>query len=391
MAQRWTFLSNGHGEDAIGAALARALLEQHPEVRLAAYPLVGMGEAYAREGIAVLNPRRALPGGGLTLHTPALLWADLRAGFVRLTAQQLRVLRCLESDVLVVVGDVYALALASLVRARARFYVQPLVSAYHHGGPLRLHRLFMERFTVLERALMRRLATRVYVRDEPTAALLQELGVAHAAFLGNPAVDAVHGVAPPPELSGLGEVRVALLPGSRRHAGEALAALLDALAYWPEATGLVAWRGDGLPARLPHGWKRAETLPPLRGLEALYCRGAQRAYLLRGRFAEVLAASRLVLGVAGTAHEQAASLGRPVVSLPLPPFHTRAFLANQQRLLGEALTVSETPAEAAAELRALWQDEARYARAAKAGRARIGGPGGSRAIAADMLRRVISY
>ncbi len=391
MARRWTFLSNGHGEDAIAARLAEALRKARIDLELCAYPIVGVGEAYEQSGIRVLGPRRAWPSGGLTFHSFKLLWADVRAGLLSLTAQQMRALRRLESEVLVVVGDVYALALSSLVKTERRFYLQPLISAYHQGGVVRPHRLFMERFTAFERMLMRRLAARVYVRDEPTAALLRRLGVAHAVSLGNPAVDAVHGVAPPCELLELGGVRVALLPGSRRHARQALVALLEALAYWPEATGMIAWSGGSLPTALPDGWQRVEVSPGRVGFEAVYCRGAQRAYLVRGHFAEILSASQLVLGVAGTAHEQAASLGRPVVSFPLPPFHSRAFLANQQRLLGEALTVTRTPAEAAEALRALWQDKARYARAAKAGPARMGGPGGSRAIVVDMLERAILY
>lgn len=103
----------------------------------------------------------------------------------------------------------------------------------------------------------------------------------------------------------------------------------------------------------------------------------------------MLGAADLVLSTSGTASEQAAALGRPVVAFPVPPSYTGAFLANQRRLLGEALTVSSAePAALAAALSELWRDPARYAAAAAAGRDRMGPPGGVRAIAEDILRRV---
>ncbi|MGH2400803.1 MAG: lipid-A-disaccharide synthase-related protein, partial [bacterium] len=53
-------VSNGHGEDAVGALLARRL--RASGVTVFAYPLVGTGEAYA--DITRLDPRRAFPSGG---------------------------------------------------------------------------------------------------------------------------------------------------------------------------------------------------------------------------------------------------------------------------------------------------------------------------------------
>lgn len=391
-----TLLSNGHGEDTVGATLAEQLLELEPTLELGAFPTVGSGRAYERVNIPILGPRRELPSGGFTAHTLGALSADLRAGFLPMTAAQLSALRALQTDLLVVVGDIYALLLSSAVRTQGRFYLQTLVSSYHQlstcAAPRSpLNRYFMERFTLPERLLMRRLVRHSYVRDAPTAALLSRYQLPVSA-LGNPMLDVLTpsralDLTPPP----LPPV-VALLPGTRSYAAQALTQMVQALTHWPAATGLVAWAG----AQLPHlpGWRLESLGPSVWQLQQIGARSHRpRVLLLTGHFAEVLHASQLALGTSGTANEQAAALGRPLVAFALPPLYTPAFVANQQRLLGAALHVCQAapenlPAELAAALRHLWETPARYEAASQAGRRRMGAAGGGRAIAYDILERV---
>ena len=380
---RITLLSNGHGEDVVGALLAEAFLECDDTLELRAFPTVGRGDAYERLGVPILGPRRALPSGGFMLHSLNAFQQDMRAGFVPMTAAQLRALRGLDTDVLIVVGDVYALLLSSLVGTRQRFYVQTLVSAWQRrprnllqSGPLGLNRYFMERFSAPERLLMRRLARHSYVRDAPTAALLKTFGLAVSA-LGNPMLDALRPAAPLTLPLPLKPPVVALLPGTRSHRFVSLEAMVRALASWSEATGLVAWTDDAPPAG--RNWT-----PVADGI----WQGAENVYLLSDRFAEVLEAAQLALGTAGTAHEQAAASGLPVVAFAAPPLYTPAFLANQGRLLGAALSVCDAEPQSVADtLRALWHDKDRYRRAAAAGRERMGAAGGGAAIARDVLAR----
>ena len=375
-----TLLSNGHGEDTVGALLLGALRACDRGLELQAFPTIGSGGAFERLGVPILGPRRTLPSGGLTLHSVAAFRGDMRAGLVPLTAAQLRTLRGLETELLVVVGDVYALLLSSLVRARRRFYVQTLVSARQHqsqpqGNP---NRYFMERFSAPERLLMRRLVRHTYVRDAPTAAFLGEFGLSVSA-LGNPMLDALRPAQSPALeglLSPLTPPVVALLPGTRPYKLAALETMVRALRGWPEATGLVAWADDAPPSS---SWQAVA--------EGVW-QGASNVYLLTHSFAEVLGAAQLALGTAGTANEQAAAFGLPVVAFAVPPLYTPAFLTNQHRLLGEALSVCDAdPARVTATLRALWRDPERYRRAAAAGRERMGAGGGSAAIARDILTR----
>ena len=373
---RVTLLSNGHGEDAVGALLAVQLRRLEPTLKLSAFPTVGLGHAYSRVQVPLWGPRLELPSGGLTLHSLGAFWGDMRAGFLPLTGRQLRALSRLETDVLITVGDVYALLLGNLVRAELRFYVQTLVSSYHAKPPWsRPNRYFMERFSPLERRLMRR-NVHSYVRDAPTASLLARSGLAVSA-LGNPMLGALEPGAP--LALPLSSPVVALLPGTRRYKQAALATMVAALEVMPEATGLVAWTDEEPPQNGP--WEAAPSGS---------WRCGERIWLVYDRFADVLAAADLVLSTAGTASEQAAALGRPVVAFAVPPLYTGAFLRNQQRLLGAALT--RCPAEPqvlASELRALWQDRERYRAASAAGRTRMGKRGGAAAIAADILKRTL--
>ncbi|MEX2533989.1 MAG: lipid-A-disaccharide synthase-related protein [Trueperaceae bacterium] len=382
------FVSNGHGEDEVGARVGEALASRRPGLRIAALPLVGLGLPYERSGIELLDPRRELPSAGLLLHSVPLLMADLRGGFVGLTLGQIRQLTGLRCAALVVVGDVYAQLLSNLTRAKSRFVIQTLVSAYHAQGLAfsKPNRLFMERITWPERLLMERRFQAVYVRDAATEAALQKAGLRHTRFLGNPIADRLEGATP----ASLEQERrvVALLPGSRGYRTEALAKMLSALELLSSegAIGAVAWVGGQLEP--PSGWGLHPPAAEEQGLIGELRRGTTRALVYEGRFADVLTSARVVVGTSGTANEQAVALGRPVVAFPVPPHYSASFLANQKRLLGPALAVvAADSGEVALAVRHWLSDPAIAELAGGQGRARIGGPGGSEAIAADLLRR----
>ncbi|MEJ2358525.1 MAG: lipid-A-disaccharide synthase-related protein, partial [Deinococcales bacterium] len=357
-----TIVSNGHGEDVIGASLARSVLSMAPAVAVRAFPLVDEGAPYRAAAVERLGPCRAMPSGGLTVHSLTNVLGDVRAGFMGMTLAQIAELTRLRSDAVVVVGDIYAQVLATFTRARFRAVVQPLVSAYHRAGAgaPRPNRYFMERISYPERALMRHLAAVVYARDDATAAWLRARGVGHAMALGNPMVDLARGR--PVEGAPAG-VTLALLPGTRAHTPAALARMAEALALLPGVTGLVAWQGGALPAL--DGWEEDGSAPPTAGRTTALRRGASRLWVLEGRFGDVLASARVALGTAGTGNEQAAALGVPVVSFPVEPGYGQTFLENQRRLLGDALTVTTPdPVDVAAAARRLLADEAAWGRAA---------------------------
>lgn len=121
--------------------------------------------------------------------------------------------------------------------------------------------------------------------------------------------------------------------------------------------------------------------------EILLHKNGCKLLLARGRFGDILRASKVIIGMAGTANEQAAGLGRPVVAFPGPgPQFTAGFLKAQKRLLGKALAATDGPEAAAREVLAILADFHRYEDMAAAGRRRMGEPGAASRMAEAILR-----
>lgn len=377
MASRVLFLSNGHGEDAIGSRLALQLLQLAPELELAAYPLVGTGAAWRAAGVPVLGPARALPSHGLTFHSAASFVADLRAGLLPLTVAQLRGLRQVRPDAVVVIGDIWALfnSLFTGVDWERRFVLQTLVSVASAEGPLTApNRLLMERLTGPERWLQRRHAATVWLRDAATAEALQQAGVSQAAYAGSFLFD----TEPPPPP---GDGHVLLLPGSRSVAGESLELLLQAVLLVPDLRFSLAWAGSGRP-EVP-GWQLEGSSDDFSLSRAgVTVRGR------RGAFHSQLKGAVAAAGTTGTALEEVVAAGRPALTYALGARHTQGFVLNQVRLLhGGLITAEAEPQAIAAGINRLVSAGQR-ASAAEAGVRVLGRPGGLGRIAADLAARL---
>ncbi|MDB5094218.1 MAG: hypothetical protein JWO85_2319 [Candidatus Eremiobacteraeota bacterium] len=345
------FVTNGHGEAAIASRIA-------DEVRALA-PIVTehlglVGEGFGGGGFADVGPQRTMPSGGLVAMGNVRAFArDLGAGFIGLFARQVAFLRASRGRyaAVVAVGDAYACALARIAGAPLAFvgtaksvYVAP----YGPG----------------ERRIIGG-ARRIFVRDAATAAELRARGVA-AEAPGNVIVDLL---ASTERVDWRAPVRLALLPGSRERA------YADAL----RLAGVVARLRTRIGA-LDAVLSIAPNLDPGRFAPALEL-GALRPW--EGALGALLHGATLALGQSGTANEAAAAEGLPVVALELDGVPRDAWYRKRQfGLLGEALLiVAGEPDTAAAEIAALLADDERRARMGAAGRERMGGPGGARAIA----------
>jgi uncharacterized protein (TIGR03492 family) len=317
-----------------------------------------------------------MPSGGLVAMGNVRAFAgDLRAGFARLFAAQSAFVRREgpRYDALVAVGDVYALGL-SLLGNRAPLYVGTAKSV--HVAP----------YGPGERIVLRR-ASRVFVRDLATAAELLRRGV-RAEAPGNVIVDLLEGGEPAPP-----GTWIALLPGSRETAyadGVRVARLVRALGERRAGTAALLSVAPVLdPARFARelaadGWELESASDG--GFTAHAAGTSIRSW--RGALGGLLRASTLAIGQAGTANEQAAAAGVPIVALAAPSRAGRTgwYRMRQRRLLGEALRiVSADPVDAARELEALLDDPGRLAVMSAAGRQRMGPPGGARAIAQAIL------
>ncbi len=372
-------VSNGYAEDVGAAAVIRAL--PLPDVSVSVYPLVGFGGHFPPE-VTLLDPRRDLPSRGFGLRAGwaalAALQNDVRHGLIGFWRAQRRTLRAQRGHhtLVVAVGDVYCLAMASAAGGPTVYLVAPKSEYIAPHSPL-------------ERWLIRKLACEVFSRDELTATALQRHRI-RAQYLGFWPMDALTFSG---ETFGLPPDRpvVTLLAGSKPPAFDNLLLLLRAAsaaaaAAAPRPAVLVAWAPhlstDRLRRLVATGggvWVDARRFR-FDGIDVT---------VTTDHYADALRCATVVLGMAGGANEQAAGLGKPVVAFPgTGPQFTPRFLEEQQRLLGDALVATSTWRDAAQALATLLGDPRERERRGQVGLERLGGTGSAQAIAQRLLDRL---
>ncbi|MDR5698140.1 MAG: hypothetical protein QN135_10625, partial [Armatimonadota bacterium] len=240
-----------------------------------------------------------------------------------------------------------------------------------------------------EIAMIRRLAESSFPRDELTTRRFAAAGL-RAEYVGNLMMDCLQ---PDGDDFGLPlhAPVVLLLPGSRADAPANLRLLLEAAARVAAVRDDVAF----LCALSPtvHSRTLAEKAGAVLAGDEIRVLDRQGPAVQRGlsvrltrRFADAAVRATVVLGMGGTANEQAAGLGKPVVAFPGPgPQFTRRFLALQAKLLGEALVPVADPAQAAAVVLRLLADPTERTRRGEAGRANMGTPGAAKRMADRIL------
>ena len=317
-------LSNGHGEDVSGALIGQALQSLGHHVQ--ALPLAGLGSPYRQAGIALLGRSHEFSTGGIG-------YTSLRGRLTELVQGQIlyllrRLLRLLRHghrfDLIVVVGDVIPVIAAWLSRRPVATYLVAYSS--HYEGRLRLpwpcgELLASSRFQA------------VFSRDQLTADDLTGQLQRPVHFIGNPFMDPV---LTPAEALPSARQRIGLLPGSRRpELEDNLLLLLQLIEKLPVAAelsldlALVASLEDAALHALAAsvGWQLEQGVLSRPGTVPITVR--------RDAFQSVLQHSDLIIGMAGTAIEQAVGLARPALQLPgKGPQFTARFAEAQRRLLG---------------------------------------------------------
>jgi len=381
---RVLLISNGHGEDLLAGVLAEALHRRCRDLELWAFPIVGTGKTYDRFPVQTVGVQQEMPSGGWVRQSWKALREDVKAGFLRLTWQQWQSLKAMRPQInyTIAVGDIYALFLGYRFSAKPLVFVPTAKSDYIRGH------------LAIESYLMRKHCQLVLPRDEVTATSLRASG-APAKYVGNLMMDAIF-----PSGQSLGlpsdKLVIGILPGSREEAYDNLPFLsitMQTVARErPDVAFAMALAGNlsldrAVDILKKDGWR---VLPESGSL------GKRRRYLTKensvlllahGLFGDILEGSRICLGLAGTANEQAAGLGRPVVAFPGPGAQfTSKFLAAQKRLLGDALVAAAGPEAAGQAILNILSDPQRYATMAAAGRERMGEPGGALRMADLLLR-----
>ncbi|MFA5112777.1 MAG: lipid-A-disaccharide synthase-related protein [Candidatus Margulisiibacteriota bacterium] len=369
--QRVLLVSNGHAEDLAAAAIGAGL----KDCELAALPLVGLGQAYDREGIENLGLKKILPSGGFAKEGTSFLLKDLLGGLLGLTWKQAGILRRAgrDADLVVAVGDAYVVALCGLFARRPLIFVD---------GPKSVK---IEGYQPLELWLMRRYCREIVVQDRETADYLVEQGLP-ARFLGNWVMDYVPVTGEKFDLPPAATV-IGILPGTRGEAYANLGLILEILEKLYQTdrnlVGLIASTLDRHKIKVP-GWELAG--------DKLTSAGGATALLVEGKFADVCLNSKLIIGLAGIANEQAVAFGKPVVCFPgSGPQTTLRRWQEIQKITGHSMEIVQGDAAAKAEqIAALLRNEDRLNAMAAIGRAskpQWGGVGRITALVKDVLDR----
>ncbi len=423
-------VSNGHGEDRVGAYVGAELLKLGAEVT--ALPLVGLGSAYQHLGIAVMEDlTQTMPSGGFVRMDGRHLWRDLRSGLLGLTGQQYRAVwrwsRLPGRRLVLAVGDIVPLLfawLASHTGGCPFAFIATAKSEYYwrdrHGKLPDCQEPFGGSvFFPWERWLMgSRRCKAFYVRDRLTAEVLNQRFFRGAAtYLGNPMMDGLEpqgvdfGIQPQ-------EWAVALLPGSRPpEAYENWLNLLVAAQVVARAipTQVNAQLMAQTPSQLPISSADFLTsseqvvflaaIAPSLDLEELgqlllqrgwtkvddrtYRLQQARLKLVTEGFSDCLHRCHVGLAMAGTATEQLVGLGKPAIAMPgRGPQYTAAFAREQSRLLGPSLILADRPAQVGDAIAKLLQDPDYFQLVVQNGLERMGEPGASARIAGHLLARL---
>ncbi len=360
-----SFLTNGYGEDRTGAMIAGELRQLAPEQSIVAIPMVSNGDAFQKQGFSTVWEGSFPPGQGFGSQEFRLFLKDIPYArdyfrYLGFLARQRS-----EIDHAFVVGDVFLLIHAYFGLGRKSIFLA-LAKSDHmnpHSG--------------IEEWVIRKFASRVLTRDAYTAERLRAKGI-DARFLGNPIMDGIG--LPGPEKS-VDPPIIGLLPGSREEADANFRRILTVIDGVPESAQYLCALSPVLDIEKmaesvrENGWMLVDG--------RLLCKGDKTVVMGKDLFDTVLHDSTVVIGMAGTANEQAAGMGRSVISFVGAGAQTTpARMIDQERLLGgSAAYISDFPVGVSREISWLLAHPEERQRRGEIGRQRMGPPGGAKKIA----------
>jgi len=356
------FLSNCYGEDRIAALIARELKKLRPEIKITGAPLISGGGEYIKRGIPLLTRGKIPPSGGFPARSLKGFLLDLSVAHGPL--RYFLTLRKMRTDIncAVVVGDVPLLVLGYLALRKEILFLASAKSDYQRPH-YRIEEFFMGR-----------ISSKVLTRDEYTAQNLRKKGMS-ALFLGNPMMDELvsRGI-------NLGKPPiVGILPGSRSEAYKNFIKMLRVVEKVKEKVTFVC--------ALPQSLEIGKIINMAKKDKWVHENGVLKknertVLVVRNGFEDVISKSEIILGLAGTANEQAVGLGKPVISFTgYGPQTTLRRMKDQARLLGGAVKfVSNFPNGVVSEISFLLSSPEERIKRGKIGSLRMGPPGGAERI-----------
>jgi uncharacterized protein (TIGR03492 family) len=372
--RRLLFISNGYGEDSIGAEIIKRLPDNFI---IEAYPTLGSGSAY--QGICpIVGPRAMLASEGSRVQRGTIR-RDIQRGGLRTLRPGLAFLRKVANhyDRVVVIGDLIGVIGCWLSGIRKIVYLD----VYKTG---------VRRYSSIERLIIKQTAAIVFSRSEVLASQLKADGI-DARFAGNVIMDTVS----------FGEYDVA----SRRHSPAAITLLPGSRAqvidnFLAQLAGIRLLTDERLPdifLAVAHGIETDDLAeagafafigPMTSEAGDLGTLRDERLtiHLSRGAVGNLIEGTDVVLSQAGTATIQAIGMGRPVITFNAVSDRPKR-VRDEQRLFGDAwIRVPGNPGPISRAITRLLRDQTLRARLGAVGRDRIGGPGAMAAVIEELRR-----
>ena len=391
------FLSNGHGEDTHNCQIIKAFTKISSDTNISAMPIVGAGNSYKNLNIPIISPTANMPSGGFLYLNPLLLFKDLGQGLISLTWQQLQTVWkfAKNCDLIMATGDIVVAAIA--YSTNLPYVVFLSADSSYYEGRINLG-------LILPKLLNNSRCLKVFARDALTAKDLNRQGIKKAEFVGTPVMDNLTSTVKNLQLKP-GLFTIAILPGSRLpEAGRNLCLLLKLVREIVKVMGVnvcqfraatVSILMSELEAiGISEGWEYQSG--KLTFVTEEY---AIEVICYEDAFADILQHSNLVIGMAGTAIEQAVGLGKPVITIPgNGPSFTYRFAEAQTRLLGCSVQVigkqsanSFILEEAAQKVKETLADKEYLEVCIDNGLERMGKPGASAKIADYLVKYLQEY
>ena len=360
---RLLVITNGIGEDSVGAELVRRL---PPSITAHAYPTLGSGQYYA--GVCeIVGPRASLASAGSRVASGTIA-QDVAGGLLGTVPPGLAFMHRVRHayDRVLVIGDFIGVGGCFLSGIRGVTYVDVYKTGY--GSP----------YLGIERWVIGKTCRTVFSRHPSLAESLQAHGI-DARAAGNVMMDTIPRAGIDIKSLRTRPLAVTLLPGSREQTAANFALQVDALRRLPEALRpdvFLALAGGIEPEALARAANLAWT--------GLNFTGDLTIHAFRGALGDLLDESDVVLSQAGTATIQSLGSRRPVLSFTRPGDRLKRH-RDESRLFGDARwLVQDDPREIGDALAALLGDDIDRTRRGGIGQERIGGPGAIDQIIASL-------
>ena len=337
-------ISNGYGEDNVAAHLGLKLKEIFPEFTVDAFPTVGKGKFYLTCGIQVVGHGPELPSEGFIRSFKDFI-VDVLNGFFRKTLHMGAELRRITKnyDYLIAVGDPYILLFTSLFsnkpRTRKIFIGLQQSEWYNSRKP------FKEHYSLIERIWLKKFAGLIFTRDPKTSDFLISKGVPNVFSFGNPMMDCFSILED--RIFPENKTVIGILPGSKKEAYDNLTKIFEVIKLLDKKIKDPIYAFAISPnLDIDTIVKRynlveitdnlTETSKDIKHYKLKGLRG--EIVLSKSIFGNILKESKLIIGLSGTANEQAAGMGKAIFSFwGKGPQITEKFLKAQKRLLGPSL------------------------------------------------------